>query len=265
MKTVNLFASPSHALTNVQFSQFVADHLQHLGLIKKEEMTDEEIVKLVATLTALLGSYDKVLVKITKSAISEGVRKLDTNRDISHKALKSALKTESLSTDLEVVGAVHTIETFLNPYGNVPRLSLEAETRAIDAIVAELEGTKYRPMVEKVGITAKVTRLKADNELFKAKYNTRTSEYMAQETADNIELRKQVTEVYTTLCDYAAMMARLERGPLYDKVVTIANTIRTKYAAQDNRSAERKKKDPKKDDKTTKDDKSSDKKDETKK
>ena len=55
MKTVNMFASPSYALTNVQFSQFMADHLQHLGLISKDEMTDEELVKLIATLTALLG------------------------------------------------------------------------------------------------------------------------------------------------------------------------------------------------------------------
>lgn len=240
MKTVNLFASPSYSLTNVQFSQFMADHLQHLGLISKDEMTDEELVKLIATLTALLGDYDKVLVKITKSAISEEVRKLDGNRDTSHKALKSALKTESLSTDAEVVGAVHAIETFLDSYGNVPRLSLEAETRAIDAIVAALEGPTYRPLVEKVGITAKVTRLKNDNELFKAKYNARTAEYMEQETADNIDLRKKVNEMYTTLCDYAVMKARLERGPVFDKVVTIVNTIRSQYAAQKNRSGERK-------------------------
>ena len=240
MKTVNLFASPSYALTNVQFSQFMADHLQHLGLISKAEMTDEEIVALIATLTALLGDYDKVLVKITKSAISQEVKQLDVTRDISYRALKSALKTESLSTDIAVVGAVHTIETFLEPYGNVPGLSLEAETRAIDAIVVELEGPKYRPLVETVGVTAKVTRLKNDNDLFKAKYNARTSEYMEQETSDNIELRKKVNEVYTALCDYAAMKARMERGPLYDKVVTIANTIRTQYAAQKNRSGERK-------------------------
>ena len=72
-----MFASPSYALTNVQFSQFMADHLQHLGLISKDEMTDEELVKLIATLTALLGDYDKVLVKITKSAISQLVKQLD--------------------------------------------------------------------------------------------------------------------------------------------------------------------------------------------
>ena len=240
MKTVNIFASPSYSLTNVQFSQFMADHLQHLGLISKAEMTDEEIVKLVATLTALLGDYDKVLVKITKSAISQEVKQLDGNRDTSYRALKSALKTESLSTDPEIVSAVHGVEILLEPYGNVPTLALEAETRAIDAIVAALEGPTYRPLVEKVGITAKVTRLKNDNELFKAKYNARTTEYMEQETASNIELRKKVNEVYTTLCDYAVMMARLERGPVYDKVVTIANTIRSQYAAQENRMGERK-------------------------
>jgi hypothetical protein len=240
MKTVNIFASPSYALTNVQFSQFMADHLQHLGLISKAEMTDEELVQLIATLTALLGDYDKVLVKITKSAYSQQVKQLDMNRDVSYRALKSALKTESLSTDPEVVGAVHAIETFLDPYGNVPGLSLEAETRAIDAIVVALEGATYRPLVEKVGITAKVTRLKNDNELFKAKYNARTAEYMEQETADNAELRKKVNEVYTALCDYAAMKARLERGPVFDKVVTIVNTIRSQYAAQKNRSGERK-------------------------
>jgi len=241
MKTVNLFASPSYSLTNVQFSQFMADHLYHLGLITPAEMTDAELKMLIATLTALLGDYDKVLVKITKSAISELIKKHDGNRDTSYRALKSALKTESLSTDIEVVSAVHGIETMLDTCGAVPSLALEAETRAIDAIVAELESPKFLPLVQKVGITAKVTRLKSDNNVFKTTYASRTTEYMEKETADNRELRTKANEVYTTLCDYVAMMSHLEKGPVYDKVVTIINTIRIQYAAQENRMGERKK------------------------
>lgn len=241
MKTVNLFASPSYSLTNVQFSQFMADLLQHLGLISPTEMTDAELKMLIATLTALLGDFDKVLVKIVKSIISQEVRNFDNNRDVSFRAFRSALKTESLSTDPEVVRAVSEIEILIEPYGNVPKLVLEQETRAIDAIVAELEGPKYRPLVEKVGITSKVVRMKNDNNAFKAKYTARTSEYMEKETADNRELRTKANEVYTTLCDYATMMSHLEKGPVYDKVVSIVNTIRIQYAAQENRMGERKK------------------------
>lgn len=240
MKTVNLFASPSYSLTNVQFSQFMADHLQHLGLISPSEMTDAELKMLIATLTALLGDFDKVLVKIVKSIISQEVRNFDNNRDVSFRAFRSALKTESLSTDPEVVRAVSEIEILIDPYGNVPKLVLEQETRAIDAIVAELEGPKYHPLVEKVGITSKVARMKNDNNAFKAKYSARTTEYMEKETADNRELRTKANEVYTTLCDYAAMMSHLEKGPVYDKVVSIVNTIRIQYAAQENRMGERK-------------------------
>lgn len=247
MKTVNFFASPSYSLTNVQFSQFIADHLQHFKLISKEEMKDEDILKLIATLTALLGDYDKVLVKVTKSAISDRLKQLDGVRDVSYRAFRSALKTESYSTDPDMVNAVHEVEALLHPYGNVAHLILEEETRAIDAIVEALEGPKYHPLIEKIGISAKVNRLKSDNEVFKSTYNARTSEYMAREAADNHALRCKVNEAYTSLSDYAVMMARLEKGPVYDRVVTIINTIRSKYAAQEQRSASHKKKAPKKD------------------
>lgn len=245
MKTTTLIGSPSHLLTNVQYSQFMRDHLHHLGLIDKNELSNAELNMLIATLVAVVGDFDKVMKKVTKSAFSEKIGDLDNNRDNSFRSLRQALKSERNTADASVQEAVNAIEIFIDTYENVPKLTLEEETRAIDEIVTVLEG-RLKPMVDVVGVANKVARLKADNETFKAKYAQRTSEYIDKDTTDNREVRQQVNDAYFMLFDYALMMARLDKGAIFDKLVAIANTIRKEYASQVNRTGERKKEEEKK-------------------
>lgn len=240
MKTVNFTTNPAYQLSNVQYSQFMRDMLHHLGLINKAEMTDEELNQLIATLTTLLGDFDKVMKIISKSILTNDVEELDAVRDVSIRALRQAVKTELLSADPAVLQAARSVEILMSSYGAIPRLLVEEETRAIDSVVTQLESAQYQPLVQLLGIGSKVVRLKTDNEAFKAKYSERTEEYIAKNASNNRELRLKMGETYKLLCDYVLTMARLEKGALYDKVVSTINTIRTQYNAQVGRSGERK-------------------------
>lgn len=132
MKNVKLSASPAYLLTNLEFYEFVQSHLNRIQELEEAQLTDEQLKALLATTTGLLGDFGKVLVHIRKSAITEEITALSQACDNS----MQALKVHELSTDQTVLRALAELQALLKPYGNVPRLTLEAETSAIESITA---------------------------------------------------------------------------------------------------------------------------------
>ncbi|HUW06136.1 MAG TPA: DUF6261 family protein [Williamwhitmania sp.] len=240
MKNVKLSASPAYLLTNLEFYEFVQSHLIRIQELGETQLTDEQLKTLLATLTGLLGDLSKVLVHIRKSAITEEITTLDQARDNSMRALLRALKVHELATDQTVLHALAELQALLKPYGNVPRLTLEAETSAIESITTAMTSARYTPLATTLGLDGYVTRLKADNAAFSTRYNERTVEYIDKDTTDMRELRSSITGYYSLLCDYVEVMARLETAPLFSTVFTIIDTIRGQYSAQQARSAARK-------------------------
>jgi len=240
MKNVQLSASPLYKLGNFEFFQFVQTQIDRIRDLGDNQLTDDQLKAIIATMLGLLTDLNRVLARIRRSAVTGEITSLDQTRDTSVRALMRALKAHELSVDPTILRAVTEIETLLKPYGNVPRLTLEAETKAIDSMVERLESPRYATLVNTLGLGSYVSRLKTDNAEFKARYDRRTADYIDKDTTDTRELRSKITEHYSLLCDYVEVMTRMETKPLFGKVFAILDTIRTQYAAQQGRSADRK-------------------------
>ena len=243
MKKVKFSVSPLYKLGNIDFYEFMQSQIDRIRDLSATELTDDQLKAIIATILGLMNNLNKVLVRMRKSAITVEITAHDQVRDNSMRALDRSLKVHELATDEAILRAVAEIEAMLKPYGKVPTQMLEKETQSIDSIVEALESPRFAPMVALLGLGSYVTRLKNDNNSFKACYNERTTTYIEKDTSDTRELRNQIADQYSLLCDYVEVNTRLETKPEFAKVFTIIDTIRKQYTAQVGRSAERKPKD----------------------
>ncbi len=230
MKNVMLEVNPSRDLNNAEHYQFIGSHLTHLGALGSAKLTDPKFNEIISECTAHYQVMERLLVRIRENTKSKQLAHLDHVRDVSYGAFTAALKFKSYSLVVEEQQAVAEIYALLKPHGNVARHQFDVESGTIDAIVAQLEGPKYSPLVTLLGLTPPLARLKADNNGFKELFTARTSDAIAKDTTDMREVRNHLFVAYTNLCDYAVVMARMEVSPVFDEVVTIINTIRAQYS-----------------------------------
>lgn len=202
MKKVRFNSSPVPFLTYMEFYQFVASQANRIHDLGDTVLTDTELKQLVAVLIALSGDFNKLLLRVQKSLITDDITKKDKVRDFSISALRAAIRNAHYSTDEEVVRCSVALTVLLETYGDIAREDLDTESATIDKLVEELEGPTYKPMVDKLLIGANVVRLKTDNDTFKKLYNQRSNEEVAKDATDTRQLRNKVNEQYQLLCDY---------------------------------------------------------------
>lgn len=243
MKKVSFLSTPAHLLTYMEYYQFVASQANRIHDLGDSVLTDTELKQLVAVLIALSGDFNKVLLRVQKSLITEDITKKDKVRDFSISALRAAIKNAHFSTDEEVVRCSVALTTLLDTYGNIAREDLDTESATIDKLVEELESATYKPMVDKLLIATNVLRLKTDNDTFKKLYNQRSNEEIAEDAANARELRNKVNEQYMLLCDYVLLKARMKDEEQYNQSVLIINQVRSHYSALKAQSKAAKKED----------------------
>lgn len=236
MKKVSLFSTPAHLLTYMEFYQFISSQANRIHDLGDTVLADVELKQLVAVLLTLSGDFNKVLVRVMKSLMTEEIAQQDRLRDRSFAAFKSAVKNATYSDDPDVVRCAVALTILLDTYGNIAREDLDVESASIDKLITDLEGTTYRPMVEGAGIWQNVMRLKADNNTFKAMFSKRTDDTIAKDATDTRELRNKVNEQYALLCDYVVLKARMKDEVQYNQSVDIINTIRNQYNTMKARS-----------------------------
>ena len=231
MKKVRFNSSPVPFLTYMEFYQFVASQANRIHDLGDTVLTDTELKQLVAVLIALSGDFNKLLLRVQKSLITDDITKKDKVRDFSISALRAAIRNAHYSTDEEVVRCSVALTVLLETYGDIAREDLDTESATIDKLVEELEGPTYKPMVDKLLIGANVVRLKTDNDTFKKLYNQRSNEKVAKDATDTRQLRNKVNEQYQLLCDYVLLKARMKDEEQYNQSVLIINQVRSHYSA----------------------------------
>ncbi len=229
MKKVSLLTTPAYNLGHVSFYQFVTAQASRIKALGDTVLTDADMRQMVVVLLALANDFNQVILQVQKSLKTDDVVTRDRVRDVSVAALKLGVKNATYSTVDDEIRAAAGLTILLDTYGDIAHMPLDKETGAIDKLIADLEGPTYKPMVEKIGLTAKVTRLKTDNNAFKTPYDARRDDDIASDGTKAIDVRKQVNEQYQLLCDYVLLKAKLSDGVQYAESLQIINTIRKEY------------------------------------
>ncbi|WP_320051562.1 DUF6261 family protein [uncultured Acetobacteroides sp.] len=229
MKKINILVTPGPKLSNVDFYQFITSQANHIKSLGDTMLTDAELRNLVITILSFAEDFNKAILQVQKNLKSDDIATKNQVRDISISALKSWVKNATYSTDEAELRAANGLTTLLDTYGDIARMSLDKESGTIDKLVAEFEGPTYKPMVEKIGLSARLARLKADNNAFKALYEGRRAESITKDSAKAISLRRQVNEQYQILSSYVLLRAKMTDDAQYAEALQIINTIRKEY------------------------------------
>jgi hypothetical protein len=229
MKTISLFGNPSRNLGNIDFYQFVTDQANRIQGLGNTVLTDADLRQLVVVLLALAGDFNKAILQVQKSLKTEEIMAQDRVRDVSVAALRSGVNNASYSIDPDELRAAAGLTILLDTYGDIAHQALEKESGTIDKLLGELAGPTYKPMIEKLGLSAKVVRLKTDNDAFKALYDSRRDDSLAKDDVRGIDLRRQVTSQYQLLCNYVLLKAKLSNDGQFQESLQLVNAIRKEY------------------------------------
>lgn len=229
MKKIRVLATPASKLANIDFYQFVTAQANRIKGLGDTTLTDADLRQLVVVLLSLSEDFNKALFQVRKNLKTGSIVEKDHVRDFSFSALRSGIRNATYSLDADVQHAAAALTILLNTYGDVASMPFDKESGSIDKLIEELEGASYKAFVEKLGLAANVTRLKADNDAFKVLFNERRDETVAKTNLDAISLRRQVNDQYTLLCDYVLLRCRMSDAAQYVESLKIINTIREEF------------------------------------
>jgi hypothetical protein len=230
MKKSIISTNPGRSLSNISFYQFIVSQVSHINELGDAVLTDADLRQIIATLLSFVEDFNKAILQVQKSIKTGDIITLKQARDKSFSALKAGIKNAQFLSDADILRAAAGLTILIKTCGNITRMPLESGSGTAGRLIEELEDTTYKPMVDKLALSAAVARLKKDNNSLVALYESRRDDYLSKDTVKSVDLRKSVTSQYQLLCSYILLKMRLSDDAQYHEALQIINTIRKEYA-----------------------------------
>lgn len=162
-------------------------------------------LKIETLFTAYLSCYAKemeALNLVKKSAISDDLSEADAARDGIFRGMSDAIKSALNHFNADMREAANRLQILLDRYGNVSVKTFEAETGAINSLIADLN-TSYTADVTKLQLAPWVSELAQRNKAFDDLKNSR---YSAEATKTMLRMKDERQKVDAA---YRALVERL--------------------------------------------------------
>jgi len=218
------------ALTHMEAGQLLKRHLSDLATLNPELLTDAPFNAYLQALNTHSVLCEKGLAQIRKNEETQKIEMADANRDKATVAFGRALKLYAVSDVADEVEASRVLSILFDNTKNLPALSYEAETIAIDKLVGELEKDSYAPEIKLLQLDRYVLRMKTTNDQFKTLFGGRITTTAVTETFDMKTIRTDALKKYTDFANYVLAMAKALETPLFLQSLSLLNTARKYYA-----------------------------------
>lgn len=196
------------ALTHMEAGQLLKRHLSDLATLNPELLTDAPFNAYIQALNTHSVLCEKGLAQIRKNEETQKIEMADANRDKATVAFGRALKLYAVSDVADEVEASRVLSILFDNTKNLPALSYEAETIAIDKLVGELEKDSYAPEIKLLQLDRYVLRMKTTNDQFKTLFGGRITTTAVTETYDMKTIRTDALKKYTDFANYVLAMAK---------------------------------------------------------
>jgi hypothetical protein len=146
------------------------DHLSfHEGalVICTKHQTVIDAPPMIASYTGAVTQETTVYKWMRRSEFTKKKADTDHERDRMFWGMGGIVRVHTKDFDPAVRDAANHVHNLLENYGNVTHMGYDAETVAIDSILARLKDKDYQPAVALTGIQPWVNKLNEVNELFK--------------------------------------------------------------------------------------------------
>lgn len=217
-------------LTNMEAGQLLKRHLSDLATLNPQLLTDAPFNSYLQALANHSVLLEKGLAQIRKNEETQKIEMADANRDKANVAFSRALKLYAVSDVLDEVEASRVLSILFDNFKNLPALSYEAETIAIDKLVDELEKESYAAEINLLQLGRYMNRMKTTNDQFKALFGGRITTSAVTETYDMKTIRIDALKKYSDFTTYVLAMAKALETPLFVQALNLLNTARKYYA-----------------------------------
>ena len=217
-------------LTNMEAGQLLKRHLSDLATLDPQLLADAPFNTYLQALANHSVLFEKGLAQIRKNEETQKIEMADANRDKATVAYGRALKLYAVSDVPAEVEASRVLSILFDNFKNLPALSYEAETIAIDKLVGELEKENYATEINLLQVSRYVLRMKTTNDQFKILFGGRITTTAVTETYDMKTIRMDALKKYSDFTTYVLAMAKALEAPLFIQALNLLNTARKYYA-----------------------------------
>ncbi len=226
MKLYPISVSRLQILESGQFiSNLIADYVKS-GLVAA---TDPEYKKQYDVLKVLSTPYNVALNQIKAQKETEELMELDMERDQRLTTIRRAVSVFEFSDAAAEVSAYKAVSIILKKYTALERANYPAETLGIDKVVAEIREAKEHA-IDVLHLAPHVDRLEVANTAFKAKFADRSADVISTISYDVKTMRKEIFDVYNTLANYVALMAKIKNDAYFLDTLKVFNYSREYFA-----------------------------------
>jgi len=217
-------------LSNMEGGQLMKRHLNDLGTIDPNLLTDLPFNAYLKALVDYADRYEKALALVRKSEETEKIQLADVVRDNAVNAFGKALRLYAASDNREEVEASSGLRILFGPFKDLANLNYEAETIAIDKLLAELAGPNYSGKIKLLQMERYVERMNKANAAFKQHFSGRMVISALAESFDLKAIRKEMFRKYSEFCNYVLAMAKAVNTPLFTTSLDLLNNARKYYS-----------------------------------
>lgn len=219
-----------YSLSHLECGQLMKQTLDGFKSVTTTEPADPALDRYVAALSSQAETYEKALVRVRKSEDTLKIQQADEARNQAIYTLKRTLQLYAGSDLTEEAEAARSLQILVGSFGRLTRLNYEAESIAIDKLLADLAGPNYNAKAAQLQLDRVINRLLDTNETFKTLFGHRIVTAANTETYDVRALRKEMTITYNDLCGYVLAMAKAHGTEPYLSQLELINTARKYYS-----------------------------------
>lgn len=182
-------------------------------------------LKIEALFTTYLASYAnelEALNLVKKSAISDDLTEADVARDSIFRGMSDAIKSAMNHFNADMREAANRLQILLDRYGNVSAKTFEAETGAINSLVADLN-KDYTADVSKLQLAPWISELALRNKAFDDLKNNRYSAEASKTMLRMKDERQKVDIAYRALVERLNALIIVEGEVAYTDFVSELN------------------------------------------
>jgi hypothetical protein len=153
----------------------------------------------------------------------------DRHRDASYTGLTGMVRANMRSLDPDVRDKAVHLDNLLRNYGDVTHMGYDAETGALDSILAYLQGVHYNPAVTALGLMPWVNDLQARNDLFKTFVEDTTEERLEKPEINPKTARRETDLALRAITNNVTAMIQLEDPTRFEPFIREFNDLVNHY------------------------------------
>ena len=230
MNKLKLITFNLQNLHNAEFKQFFNRFFEDFDKTGLSTETDPDFKTLFDNLKAKIPVLDKASQQIRANEETKKLAQIDRVRDYDMQALRDSIRPYKNAKTEAKQKAYSALKIVSDKYKEVTKDTYEEETSELATLIATLRSEENKKHVGELSIKNFIDELETSNNQFNELFSHRSFQVLQKETFSIRTLRKEIGEIYQSLCNYVVTLANIKQDEFYKKVLDVINNSRKYYA-----------------------------------